>query len=72
MTFREHLASGIGVLRWAVDTGIAITSMMLAVPVAFVVGEATAMGRRASDLAPPNNISPDSTTHDLGTDVTLR
>ena len=39
MKFREHLASGVGVLGLAVDAGIALASMVVAVPVAFIVGE---------------------------------
>ncbi len=71
MRFRELVASGVGVLRLAVDAGIALTSMLVAVPVAFVVGEAVTIGRKMRGQRPPA-VPPDSTTHDLGTVVTSR
>ena len=71
MRFREHLASGVGVLRLAVDAGIAVTSMVVAVPVAFIVGRAGQ--HRAEDAwTSPPTVPPGSTTHDLGTFVTYR
>ncbi|MFC9838761.1 hypothetical protein ACFVKB_33865 [Rhodococcus sp. NPDC127530] len=71
MKFRQHLDSGIGVLRLTVDAGLALTSMVVAVPVAFVVGKSVAIGRRIRGQAPPA-VPPESTTHDLGTVVTYR
>ncbi|NHU47069.1 MULTISPECIES: hypothetical protein [Rhodococcus] len=71
MGFRERLADGVGVLRLAVDAGIALASVVVAVPVAFVVGEAATIGRKMCVQSPPA-VQPDSTTHDLGTVVNYR
>jgi len=68
MKFREHLASGIGVLGLAVDAGISLASMVVAVPVAFIVSEAGKDRAEARRQSPPLA----STTHDLGTVVTYR
>jgi hypothetical protein len=72
MKFREHLASAIGVLGLAVDAGIALMSMVVAVPFAFVVGE---VGKDRADVggqSPPPSVPSESTTDDLGTVVTYR
>ena len=71
MKFREHLASGVGVLRLAVDACIAVTSMVVAVPVAFFVGR-TGQHRAEGAWTSPSTVPPGSTTHDLGTSVTYR
>ncbi|MFD6063528.1 hypothetical protein [Rhodococcus wratislaviensis] len=71
MKFREYLASGVGVLGLAVDAGIALTSMVVAVPVAFVVGELGKDRAAVGEQSPPS-VPPESTTHDLGTVVTYR
>ncbi|MFD9667804.1 hypothetical protein ACFWAY_40440 [Rhodococcus sp. NPDC059968] len=83
---RLDLASGVGILRLAVDAGIALTSMVIAVPVAFVIGEAAVIGRamRAYEDEDEDEdeygyldeherctVSPDSSTHDLGTVIAL-
>jgi hypothetical protein len=71
MMFREHLASGVGVLGLVVDAGIALMSMVVAVPVALVVGE---VGKDRAEVRgrSPSAVPPESTTHDLGTVVTYR
>ncbi|MFD7008445.1 hypothetical protein [Rhodococcus jostii] len=71
MTFREQFASGVGVLGLALDAVIALASMVVAVPVAFVVGEAGKDRARVRGQA-PTAVAPESSTHDLGTVVTYR
>jgi hypothetical protein len=71
MKYRERLASGVGVLRLAVDACIAVTSMVIAVPVAFIVGR-TGQHRAEGAWTSPSTVPPGSTTHDLGTSVTYR
>ena len=71
MGFRKHLADGAGVLRLAVDAGIALASVVIAAPVAFVLGEAATIGRKMRGQSPPA-VPQDSPTHDLGTVVRCR
>ncbi|MDF3312611.1 MULTISPECIES: hypothetical protein [Rhodococcus] len=71
MKFREQLASGIGVLGLAIDAGIALMSMVIAVPVAFAVGE-IGKGRVQVRGQAPRTVPPESSTHELGTVVTYR
>lgn len=71
MKFREHFASGVGVLGLVVDAGIALVSMVVAVPVAFVVGE---VGKDRAEVRgqSPSAVPAGSMTHDLGTVVAYR
>ncbi|ABG92520.1 MULTISPECIES: hypothetical protein [Rhodococcus] len=71
MKFREHLASGVGVLGLAVDAGIALASIVVAVPVAFIVSEVGKDRAQARRQTSPT-VPPASTTHDLGTVFTYR
>lgn len=71
MRIRENLDDRIGVLRLVVDAGTALLSVIVAVPVAFVIGEVAENERRMSGEHPPC-VPPGSPTHDLGTVVTYR
>ncbi|PQP18989.1 hypothetical protein [Rhodococcus opacus] len=71
MKFREHLASGVGVLGLVVDAGIALASMVVAVPVAFIVSEVGKDRAEARRQRPPS-VPRESATHDLGTVVPYR
>lgn len=70
MRAQEVEACSAGLVKLGVDAAIALTSMAIAVPVAFAIGEGEAMGRAASGRIP--TIAPDPKTHDLGTIVTHR
>ena len=73
---RLYPACGDGIFRLVVDAGVALTSRMIAVPIAFIVGEAAAIGQAMRDYeheyGPPTTNSPEPGTHDLGTIVTIR
>ncbi|MFZ2178209.1 MAG: hypothetical protein WAW17_30130 [Rhodococcus sp. (in: high G+C Gram-positive bacteria)] len=53
MAVTETMASALGAVRLAFDAGVAVVAMVVAVPVAFVWSEGTAMARSVrGDIAP--------------------
>ncbi|TQC42042.1 hypothetical protein EEB14_51095 [Rhodococcus sp. WS4] len=70
MRCHETLACAAGVIRLTVDAGTALISMTIAVPVAFAIGEGTAMGRAARGQIPVTSLLLDPKSHDVGMIVT--
>ncbi|MDF3306512.1 hypothetical protein CJ179_26360 [Rhodococcus sp. ACS1] len=72
MTIRQTANCALGVARLAFDAGAALLSVAVAVPVAFVAGEARTMAHTArGDITPDPEHSDREHVHDLGTVVEL-
>lgn len=68
MSFRESVSCAAGVMRLGIDAGIALIAIAVAVPVAFAIGEGSAMRRTVRGGHYPTG----PVTDDLGTILTHR
>ncbi|MBP2208146.1 hypothetical protein JOJ86_005872 [Rhodococcus percolatus] len=72
MRISETAASAVGVMRLAFDAGVALVSIIVAVPVAFAVSRGTAFAHGVGGDIAATNAPAEEHVHDLGTVVEMR
>ncbi len=72
MRISQTAASAVGVMRLAFDAGVALVSIVAAVPVALAIGRGRVLVRGARGDIAATSVPAEEHVHDLGTIVEVR